>query len=151
MLIAILASTAVVALVLMLAFPETPTGKWLHRILVEKSAEFLMDLTWAKVGALLISLAVVVFLISIGPEGVAVLTAAGADAALLEVMLSLWLASTFANVAGAWRSAKRLAAKPADLVRSVLAKRSRARLPRSKRFRSRRKADDKDEPGWAFA
>ena len=44
--LSILMPMAVTGLVLMLAFPETPTGKWLHRILIEPPARFLVDFTW---------------------------------------------------------------------------------------------------------
>jgi hypothetical protein len=151
MLFAILSSMLVTALVLMLAFPRTPTGRWLHRILVEGPAGFFMDFTWAKLGQLVISFAVVIFLISIGPEGMALLAVAGADSALLEVMLALWLASASGNIAGVFRAAVRIAAGSARLVRAVFAPRNRQRSSRPRKVRAQRKNDDQAEPGWAFA
>ena len=151
MLVAILTSMTLSALALMLAFPQTPTGKWLHRILVEAPARFFMDFTWAKLVQLLISFAVVMFLISIGPEGVALLTAAGADAALLEVMLALWLASVSGGFVAAGRSVAHIAARSAQLVRAIFAPRNRQRASRPRKFRPQRKNDDQAEPGWAFA
>lgn len=151
MLVATLTSMMLSALVLMLAFPQTPTGRWLHRSLVEAPARFFMDFTWTKLGQVLISFAVVMFLISIGPEGIALLTAAGADAALLEVMLAIWLASVSGNIAGALRIVARIAAKSARLVHAALAPRNRPRPPRSRRFRPQSRNDDQAEPDWAFA
>lgn len=151
MLVAILTSMAISALVLMLAFPKTPTGKWLHRILVEAPARFFMTLTWAKAGQLLISLAVVMLLVSAGPEGFALMTAAGVDAALLEVMLAFWLASVSGTVAGAWRTGVRITANMLRRAGAAIRPRNnRARSPR-RRHRPQRKNDDKAEPGWAFA
>lgn len=150
MLVAILTSMMLSALVLMLAFPDTPTGKWLRRTLVEGPARFLTDFTWAKLGSLLVSLAVVMFLVSIGPEGIAALAAAGADAALLEVMLALWLSSVSANIVGAGRAVVRLAANSLRRVRAAFMPRNRARTPRRKQ-RPKPRNEGQSEPGWAFA
>jgi hypothetical protein len=150
MLVAILTSMTISALVLMLAFPKTPTGKWLHRILVEAPARFFADFTWAKLGQLAISLAVVMFLVSAGPEGIALLTAAGVDAAMLEVMLAVWLASASGGVVGASRTAIRFIARLLERARYVLMPRNRARTPRRRKYRPQRKNDD-HEPDWAFA
>jgi hypothetical protein len=150
MLVAILTSMAISALALMLAFPETPTGRWLSRHLVEAPARFFMDLTWAKAGQLLISLAIVMLLVSAGPEGFALMTAAGVDAAMLEVMLAFWLASVSGTVAGAWRTGVRIAANMLRRAGAAIRPRNRARSPR-RRHRPQRKNDDKAEPGWAFA
>ena len=151
MLIAILVSMTIAALVLMLAFPETPTGKWLHRILVEAPALFLEELSWAKLGQVLISFAVVLFLASSGPEGIALLTAAGVDAAMLELMLAIWLVSASNGIGTLWRMAVRIAEKPARLVRAVLTPHNRLRAPRRRKRQPPRKNDDQAEPGWALA
>ena len=150
MLVAILTSMTLSALVLMLAFPQTPTGTWIRRILVEAPARFFVDFTWAKLGQLLISFAVVVFLISIGPEGLALLAASGVDAALLEVMLALWLASVSGGIVAAGRAVARFIARSAQLVRTVFAPRNRRRSSRPRKHRPR-KNDDQADPGWAFA
>lgn len=151
MLAAILTSMMLSALVLMLTFPQTPAGKWLHRILVEAPARFFMDFTWAKLGRVLISFAVVMFLVSIGPEGIVLLTAAGADAALLEVMLALWLVSVSSGFGASWRTMTGVAMKAARQVRAIVAPRNRRRSSRPKKLRPQRKNDDQAEPGWAFA
>jgi hypothetical protein len=109
-----------------------------------------MDLTWAKAGQLLISLAIVMLLVSAGPEGFALMTAAGVDAAMLEVMLAFWLASVSGTVAGAWRTGVRIAANMLRRAGAAIRPRNRARSPR-RRHRPQRKNDDKAEPGWAFA
>jgi hypothetical protein len=150
MLVAILASMTLSALVLMLAFPRTPTGKWLHRILVEAPARFFADLTWTKLGQLSISLAVVIFLAAAGPEGIALLTAAGVDAAMLELILALWLASVSGSIVGAWRTATRFVANLVKQARASIAPRNRARRPRCRKHRPQSKNDD-PEPGLAFA
>jgi hypothetical protein len=150
MLVAILTSMAISALALMLAFAETPTAKWLHRHLVEAPARFFMDLTWTKFGQLLISLAIVMLLVSAGPEGFALMTAAGVDAAMLEVMLAFWLASVSGTVAGAWRTGVRITANMLRRAGAAIRPRNRARSPQ-RRHRPQRRNDDKPEPGWAFA
>jgi hypothetical protein len=149
MLAAILTSTALSALVIMLVFPQTPAGKWLLRHLAEAPARFFMDFTFAKLGQLLLSAAVVIFMVSLGPEGLALLAASGVDAALLEVMLALWLTSVSGNIAGVWRKAVRIAARSARFVRAVIAPRNRQRSSRPRTLRQ--KDDDKPEPGLAFA
>jgi hypothetical protein len=149
MLVAILTSMMISAVALMLAFPETPTGKWLHRILVEAPARFLSDFTWAKAGQALITLSIVMFLISIGPEGIALLTAAGVDAAMLEVMLTIWLVSVSRGAGSVWRGAERFVARSVQLVRTIVLPRNRQQSHRRRKLRPQRKDDD--EPGWVFA
>ena len=151
MLAAILTSMAISALVLMLVFPNTPTGKWLHRILVEPPAQFLAKFSWAKLGSVLISLAVVMFLVSIGPEGIALLTAAGVDAAMLEVILAVWLVSVSSGLGAVSRTVTRIIPKSAQLVRAALMPRNRSREQRRRKYRRQRKNDDEAEPGWAVA
>jgi hypothetical protein len=151
MLSAIVTSILVTALVLMLAFPQTPSGKWLHRILVAPLAQFSADFTWAKLGQVLISIVIVLFLASIGPQGIALLVAAGVDAAMLEVLLTFWLLLASSSIGTGWRTATRVAAKFARLLLAVSAPRNRSRAPRRRKYRPSRKADDPNEPGWAFA
>jgi len=151
MLAAMLTSMAISALVLMLAFSKTPTGKWLHRILVEAPARFLAKFSWGKLGSVLISLTVVMFLVSVGPEGIALLTAAGVDAAMLEAILAVWLVSMSSGLGAVWRTVARITAKSAQLVRAALMPRNRSREPRRRKYRLQRKNDDEAEPGWAFA
>lgn len=148
MLLAILGSMAVTALVLMLAFPETPAGKWLHRSLVEPPARFFTDFTWAKLAKTLLLGAALVVLALMGPEMMLVLGASGLDAAaLIEVMFIVWLASVSGGIATVWRVTKRVIPNLVRLARSGPRNRSRARRSR----KPQRKTDDKNEPGWAFA
>jgi hypothetical protein len=151
MLVAILTSMTITALVMMLTFPKTPPGKWLHRILVEAPARFFEKLSWAKLGQVLIAFAIVMFLVSIGPEGIALLTAAGVDAAMLEVILAIWLVSVSSSLGTLWRTVMRIAANAARRAQLILAPRNRARSPRTRKLRPPRKSDDQVEPGWAFA
>lgn len=152
MLAAMLASMAISALVLMLAFPETPTGKWLHRILVEAPARFFTDLTWVKLGRILLASGAVVLLASMGPEMLLLMAASGLDAAaLVEVMLIVWAASVSGGVTGLARRAAQLFSGAARIVSTVLTRPARSRAPRRNARRPQSKDDDQAEPGWAFA
>lgn len=151
MLVAILTSAIISTLALMLAFPKTPAGKWLHRILVEAPARFLLAFTWAKLGRTLL-VAGAVTLIALMPEMMLLMVASGLDAAaLVEVMLIVWFASVSGGIAGAWRGAARLVSGIGQAVGTALARFSRHREPRRNGRRQHRKAEDLDEPGWAFA
>ena len=152
MLFAILGSMAVSALVLMLAFPETPTGKWLCGILVEAPARFLSEVTWAKLGRTLLVAGALMLLVFMGPEMWLLLAASGLDAAaLVEVMLIVWFASLSGGIGGAWRRAARLLSGIGRAVVTVLARPNHSREPRRNSRRQPRKAGDPDEPDWAFA
>jgi hypothetical protein len=151
MLAAILTSMAVTALAFVLVFPETPTGKWLHRILVEAPARFLADFTWAKFGRMLLIAGAAILLASLGPEMLLLMAASGLDAAaLVEVMLIVWAASVSGGFAGVGRRTMRLVSGIGRAVSAVFA---RPNQPRARRRNTRRprKADELDEPGWAFA
>ena len=151
MLVAILTSMAIPALALMLAFPETPTGKWLHRILVEAPARFLADFTWAKFGRTLLVAGAITLLVLMGPEMLLLLAASGLDAAaLVEVMLIVWAASVSGGFVGAWRRAARLFSGIARFAIAALARPGHSRAPRRRKYRPQRQKTD-DEPGWAFA
>jgi hypothetical protein len=137
------------ALVLMLAFPETPTGKWLHRILVEAPSQCLMEFSWAKLGRTLLLGGAFALIAFMGPEMMLLLAASGMDAAaLLEVMLIIWLAAVSGGVTAAWRTARRIVTGVVRLVGRV--SRNRSRAPRRRR-QPQRKNDDQGEPGWALA
>ena len=152
MLVAILTSMMLSALVLMLAFPQTPAGKWLHRILVEAPARFLLDFTWARFGSTLLIAGAVTLLVFMGPEMLLLLAASGLDAAaLVEVMLIVWFASVSGGITGAWRRAAQLFSRIGRAVSAVLARPNHSREPRRNGRRRPRNADDLDEPGWAFA
>jgi hypothetical protein len=152
MLVAILTSMAISALVLMLAFPETPTGKWLHRHLVEASVRFFMDLTWAKFGRMLLVAGAAMLLASMGPEMLLLMAASGLDAAaLVEVMLIVWAASVSGGITGVGRRIMRLVSGISRISSAILPRPNRSRQPRRNGGRRQRKADDLDEPGWAFA
>ncbi len=108
-----------------------------------------MDFSWAKLRSVLISLAVVMVLVAAGPEGIALLTAAGVDAAMLELMLAFWLASVSGSIAGAWRAGSRFVVDALRRVGAAVRPRNRARTPR-RRCKLQRENDNKPEPGWAF-
>jgi hypothetical protein len=152
MLVAILISMAISALALMSAFPETPTGKWLHRMLAEAPARFLLDFTWAKFGRMLLIAGAAMLLASMGPEMLLLMAASGLDAAaLVEVMLIVWAASVSGGITGVGRSLMRLVSGISRIASAVLPRPNRSRRPRRNGGRRPRKADDLDEPGWAFA
>ena len=150
MLVAILASMAITVLALMLAFPETPTGKWLHRRLVEAPARFFSDFTWAKLGTMLLVAGALMLLAAMGPEMLLLMSVSGLDAAaLVEVMLIVWAASVSGGIAGVYRRAVRLLSGAGRIVSAVFARQSPSRQPRRRR-RAQRKKDDQGEHGWAF-
>ena len=152
MLVAILTSMMFSALVLMLAFPRTPVGKWLRRILVEAPARFLLGFTWAMFGRTLLVAGAITLLALMGPEMLLLLAASSLDAAaLVELILIVWVASVSGGIAGAWRRAVRLVSGIARAVSAVLTRLNQPREPRRNGRRRPRKADDLDEPGWAFA
>jgi hypothetical protein len=152
MLVAILTSIMLPALVLMLAFPQTPAGKWLHRILVEAPARFLLEFTWAKFGRILLVAGAAMLLASMGPEMLLLMAASGLDAAaLVEVMLIVWAASASGGMTAVGRRIMRLVSGISRIASTVLPRPNRSRQPRRNGGRRSRKADDLDEPGWAFA
>jgi hypothetical protein len=152
MLVAVLTSMMLSALVLMLAFPQTPAGKWLRRILVEAPARFLLDFTWAKFGRMLLVAGAAMLLASMGPEMLLLMAASGLDAAaLFEVMLIVWAASVSGGITGVARRVMRLVSGISRIASTVLSRPNRSRQPRRNGDRRPRKTDDLDEPGWAFA
>jgi hypothetical protein len=152
MLVAILTSMAISALALMLVFPETPTGKWLHRILAEAPARFLADFTWARFGRMLLIAGAAMLLASLGPEMLLLMAASGLDAAaLVEVMLIVWAASVSGGFAAAGRRTMRLVSGIGRVVSAVFARPNQPRESRRNGRRRPRKTDDMDEPGWALA
>jgi hypothetical protein len=152
MLFTILFSMLVTALALMLAFPKTPTARAIHRALVEAPAEFLLDLTWARVGQLALSGAALVLMMLMGPQMLMLMATMGLDAAFLEILILMWLASVSGSLAAAWRSVRRTAARALRVARRPLSPRRRSRAPgRRRKPRPQGRKDDADGPGWAFA
>ena len=152
MLVAILTSAAVTTLALMLAFPQTPTGKWLHRALVEAPARILSDMTWAKIGKMILVSGAIALFAFAGPEMLTLLAVTGLDAAaLFELMFVVWFASVSGGIVGIRRTVARLAANVARLLRTISAPRNRSRSSRPRKPGPRPKNDDEAEPGWAFA
>jgi hypothetical protein len=152
MLFTILFSMLVTALVLMLAFPETPTARAIHRVLVEAPAEFLLDLTWARVGQLALSGAALVLMMLMGPQTLMLMATMGLDAAFVEILILMWLASVSGGLAATWRSVRRTAARALRIARRQLSPRRRSREPgRRRKSRPQGWKDDADSPGWAFA
>jgi hypothetical protein len=79
------------------------------------------------------------------------MAASGLDtAALIEVMLIVWAASVSGGIAGVGREMMRLVSGISRIASAVLPRPNRSRRPRRNSGRPR-KADDLDEPGWAFA
>ena len=101
---------------------------------------------------ILLIAAALALLAFMGPEMMLLMTVSGLDAAaLLEVMLIVWLASVSGGIADTWRRTLRLFSGISRIIRAVMARPNRSRDTRSNARRLRRKADDLDEPGWVFA
>lgn len=152
MITAVLFSSLVTAMAVMLAFPRTPSAKYLHRVLVELPARYLFDMSWKRAGlSLLLTLAFVAFAL-MGPEMMMMFAAMGADAAAVELMIIVWAASVSGGFAGAWRTAARIGNGLARLAKRSQSRPGRPRPPRSRpKSRPKGSKDDADGPEWAFA
>lgn len=144
-------SVFIAAVTLMALFPRTPAAKAIRRVLVEAPTSFLTDLTWAKAVQLAMSIAVVGAMLII-PEMAMVMASLGADAAILEVMAVIWVASLSGSFTSAWRSIRQAAAATGRIAARTV--RAIAR-PRGARHRRRKpghgRKDDADGPEWVFA
>lgn len=151
MLLHLLISAFIASIALMLLFPRTPAAKAIRRVLVEKPARFLTDFAWAKAGRLALSI-VAVGAMMMMPE-MAMLTASlGADAAILEVMIIVWVASASGGVASAWRSMRQAGVCARRIAMRMGRAAGRPRAPRHRRSRPPHgRKDDVDRPEWAFA
>jgi hypothetical protein len=133
MLLPIALSAAFTAVVLMLAFPCTPTGRAIHRCLVVAPARFLLDLTWTRLGQIALSAAAFGLMLFMAPEMLMALAAMGADATLLEFLILAWLASVSGRLAAAWRSLRRVCATMGRLGARFRTRANRSRSPRPRR------------------
>jgi hypothetical protein len=156
----IIAMSILAAIAVMAAFPEAPVSRFLRRCLVEAPAAWLEGLTLRSFAFSLLALLAMVIVLAAAPEAAAMFFALGADAAALELLAALWLASTVGSLRSLWRGVMRLASRLARLAGRtvVLARRT---LPRPRRRRlgdkpPRRPDDSRPEPrfagrlAWAF-
>ena len=147
----LLGSALLVATVIMMAFPRTPTARVLHRLLVEPPATFLLDFTWKKLGAVLLVTMFAPVLVLAGPEMLAMFALLGGDAAAIELMIVVAGMSVTGSFAAAWRQVRTAPVQLVRLVGQILRPSSRPRTPR-KRIRGQRPPKDDPSPGnWAFA
>ena len=152
MIATLLVSALISALTLMLAFPQTPAARTLHRILVEAPTRFVFELTWTRAGKLALSGAALCLMMLMGPQMLAAMLAMGADAALLELIILGWVASASGQLASGWRFLKRARPAIAWLAQRIGIRPNRARKPRPRRkSRPQGRKGDSADPEWAFA
>jgi hypothetical protein len=151
MLLHLLISAFIASVALMVLFPRTPAAQAIRRVLVEDPAGFLMDLTWTKAGRLALSIIAVALMLMM-PEMAMLMASMGADAAILEVMMIVWVASVSGGFASGWRSIRRSGA----YVRRIATRTGHAiNRPRARRHRRSKppqgRNDDAGGLKWAGA
>ncbi|MEI9985239.1 MAG: hypothetical protein WDN69_19840 [Aliidongia sp.] len=142
----------------MVLFPETPTAKFLSRVLIEEPARKLSELTWSKVVfGLVVCLAFVVFAYATVPLDLA-LFAAGDTAAYLEILTALWLVAanlrlraTLGRIGSVARRAAQWALAGCSIVRAHVSARTRSRSSRKRLASTRDRDDGSAEPNLVFA
>ena len=140
------------ALAITVLFPTTPLARTLHRFLIEPTARFMHDLTWRKPGRLILSALALCFMMMMGPQTLLLMLSMGLDAAFVEVLILMYLASASGGVASTWRSLKAAMARALRFVSRPLSRRSRQRQPhRRRKSRPKGRKDDDSSPEWAFA
>lgn len=148
----IILSFLATTLVIILAFPKTPTARLLHWSLVENPIRFMHELTWKKIGQIAISTAALFFMMAIGPQMLALMLTMGLDAAFVEVLILMYAASASDRIASALRSIPGAAVKALMFVPNLFLRRSRRReAGRPRRPQPRAGKDDKSGPQWSFA
>jgi hypothetical protein len=152
MLAALLTSSFATALVLTLAFPKTPTGRAIHRALVEVPALWLQTVTWAKLGKVVLLAVVFGIILSMGPEMLAILATMGGDAAAVELMIALWAAAVSGSLFAGRHVITRVVRPLLRGALAVMRPSRRRRAPRrQRRPRSKGGKSDPSSPEWAFA
>lgn len=138
-------------LALMLAFPDTPTARWLHEVLVQRPLEWVSKLKRRDVIFLFV---MIVLMLSAGEFiaifGAAELFAIGANLSLFIDAVVVTTAVTIATaVATAWREAR---AQFSQWLDGGLARR-RMRAARHHKTRKIRRPKSLDDgaPGWGLA
>ncbi len=145
-------STLFAAIVLMLAFPATPTGRALHRWLVEAPARFFLDMTWKKFGRCALLGLALPLLVMAGPETFALFIVLGGDAAAIELMIAVAALSMSGGLVAIWRNLRDAPVSLAQRVRRIgLSNRSRQRRKRKDHRPGRGRQNDDSGPGLAFA
>ena len=152
MLLTIFAWTLLAALFVMLVAPGSRIGRSVRETLVDAPARFLLDMTWAKAGRIVLLAPVLVVLMIAGPEVVAILAMMGGDLAAVELLLALSAASISGGLGAMWRKFARGVARLAQFVRNLTDRAFVRRAPRRRRRkRARKPKNDGDEPSWAYA
>ena len=151
MLVPLLGSALLVAAVIMMAFPRTPTARVLHRLLVEPPATFLLDFTWKKLAAMLLVAMFAPVLVLAGPEMLAMFALLGGDAAAIELMIVVAGMSVTGGFAAAWRQVRTAPFRLMRFFGRVLRPGPRPRTSGKRIRRQRPPKDDSAPGGWAFA
>jgi hypothetical protein len=112
----------------------------------------MLDMTWAKVGRIVLLAPIFFMLMLAGPEMVALLAVLGGDIAVVELLLAVWATSVSGGLTFAWRRT----ASAVRWVFGLILRSSRRRVDRPTARRPRRpsprkRPPDEDHPDWAFA
>jgi hypothetical protein len=154
-LICIMAATAFANL-----FPETPTGRILHRMLVEAPARWLSELNPRRLLVAALTVAVLILLLTyIAPLGVPfdlAISAAFDTTAYLEIMATLAASAVLLRSRAAWLTLRTRVARLWRRVAVTQIRRLRSRPARRAPARpavGRRARQEDEDPGraWAFA
>ncbi|MFT3725513.1 MAG: hypothetical protein QM773_18240 [Hyphomonadaceae bacterium] len=152
MLTTLVVSTLVTAMLFLLAFPQAPAVRALHRSLVEAPVRFLGEMTWRRARTYALVLPVIVVLLLLGPELMTVIILTGGDAAAIELLLVVWALSVSGAVASLHRQTARLASSVLRIIRKPARVRGQMRARRARRKTSQKgRKDDGPAPDWAFA
>ena len=140
-----------IAMAVMLLFPRSLSALSLRRMFVEPLSHWMTSNKPVHV----IGTIALVLLFLAGPEMVATMAMLGMmDAAALEVLMLVWIATAAGGLRNGWQAVRH---KAAALLRSTTfrLRRGSARTPRRAKSTRGRKGDNKPEPdGWfnpAFA
>lgn len=152
MIISILTSSIVAAIVLMAAFPETPTSKTIRRLLVEAPVAFLCGLQRMRLSKVALSFAALMLMVAMGPQMLLLMMSMGLDAAFVEVLILLYAASAPRHLASAWRSFRAATTRVSRIVSRPFCRGNRQRPARHRRRKSSPgRKDPSKGPEWAFA
>lgn len=139
----IVVSALLLAMATIAIAPDLPISRKFRSWLVDRPVRWLADASPAKIALKLSSFLLLIVLAVAAPELV-MLSGALADAAMVEVLLAVWLAATFGGLRGAWRRVLHLASRAASLMRRTTLALRRAR-PRTRRKPAERQPPDHDD------
>ena len=133
MVLTLFAWSLLTALLVMLLAPGSQLETAVRESLVEAPARFLLDMTWAKVGRIVLLAPVFVVLMVAGPEVVAMMVLMGGDLAAVELLLALSAASLSGSLGAMWRSFAGGVTRLSQSVRNLSDRAFVRRAPRSYR------------------